>query len=249
MVNYTEISDTALKEMREASATRFQHITRYGAEAGLTAKATTAAEGAVAKALAGNANATPEELTNIADKAFRRTFSREATSLLAGKGGHIGATLTNAGRNIGNGVAEGARQIFGRTKGADGEIVAKAPGRIAKSFTWLPDKIGNVVKNNPRLAFVGVGLGAVYGGAKLLEGRNEAKQQAEYEANMQQVAAMQAAAAQQGGARGGYYGSVSAEEAAAMDAQMRTGGQNGGFAAAEMQRRAAAAAVEQGPAA
>lgn len=247
MVDVHDISSKALEDMKKDKGF-FQKLGLYGGEAQLVASARTAAENKVAAAVAENANIATKELESLASDTFRKTLKAEGNALLADKG-HLVASLKNMGRNGWNGGAEGFRNIFGRTKNAAGEVVAKEPGRISKAFAWLPNKIGNFAKNNPRFTFVAAGLGAVYGGARLLENRSAAKQQAEYEANMQQVAAMQAAAAQQGGARGGYYGSVTAEEAAAMDAQMRTGGQNAGFAAAEMQRRAAAVAVEQGPAA
>lgn len=243
MVDFADVSTKAVEEMKKANPDRFQHLGRYGAHSSLVSKATEAAEHAVSKAAEGTS---AEGLKNIADTAFRKSFNREATSVLA-KNGHPGAAVVNAGRNGLSSIGEGFNQIFrGKAKNAAGELVVKEPGRLSKSLAWLPNKIGNFAKSHPKLAFVSVGLGAVYGGARLLENRNEAKQRAEYEANMQQVAAMQqAAVAAQQAPVNPYYGGVSREEAAAMEAQMRSGGQQGGFVAAEQQRRAAASAVEQ----
>lgn len=238
LVNFTDVSDAALKEMRSGSEGLFKKLAFHsGAEAGVTAKAHEAANAAVAASKLTGA----DELKGVADKAFRSVFRAESDHLLADKG-HIWNVVKSFFRKIFGSAADGAGEIVGYTRNKANEFVKAPPGRVAKTLAWVPNKIGSFAKGHPKLALFGLAAGGIYAGSRVVASREEAKNQANYEAQMQQVAAMQQQAA---APQNPYYGGVSAEEAAAMEAQMRNGGQQSGFVAAEQQRRAAAAATEQ----
>lgn len=235
-VDFTAVESEATKALKESEGLFKKLGLHSGSEATLFGKANEAARAAVE-----NSKLTaPDELKTVADTAFRKTFHAEADHLLASKGHGVNVVKSFFRKTFG-GAADGVAEMSGYTRGKAGDFMKAPPGRISRGLAWVPNKIGNFAKNNPKLAFFGLAAGAVYAGSRVVASRNEANSQAEYEANMRQVAAMQQAAPQPSA----YYGGVTDAEMAAMEAQMRTGGQNGGFAAAEMQRRAAAASVEQ----
>ncbi len=183
-----------------------------------------------------NAGTTDEAaLQKIADRSLRQMMDAQRAAR-----GHAAPALRNFGRSM-------VGRVTPETAAISREFVVANRAGLASRIVATPL---NIMAKWRKTSLVAGGLLALGGAYKFFSGRENARAEAEYANNAQQVMAMQQQAAMMeaqaaqmrgGQAYGGYRNSVSPEEAAFMESQMRSGGLNGGHAAAEMQRRAAAA--------
>lgn len=182
-------------------------------------------------------------LDTVAKKALTGMMDAEMAAR-----GNFGASMRNLGRSLTGQIPNEVAKI------AKSPVHANRAGLLSRSASWLP----NTMAKYRKTSLVGLGAAAVYGVSRLVGGRRADAAQAQYQGQMQEMAAMQqqtaaleqqaalmeqqariaqdnAVASQYGGVRS-YKNSVSAEEAAYMNSQMRDSGAQG-FAQAEQNRR------------
>lgn len=193
-----------------------------------------------------------DDLAKAAKQAYTRAFKDVGHAKLAG--GSIKHTFINGVRTVTGSFGDATSKLGGMT--------SRKPGLLTKSALAPFNATFGAMKRMPVVTALGTAGLAVIGGSKLLGGRKTSREQAQYQDQMQEMAAMQqqttaleqqaalmeqqarlsqdnATAAQYGGGMPSYKNSVSTEEAAYMNSQMRDSSAQG-FAQAEQNRRTAA---------